>query len=172
MLILLRHLAAILLLPFVVTVIVPSYLLGAPGDTRWPDGDVLASVARAAGVVLLGSGLALFAWCVTLFARVGRGTLAPWDPTHRLVAVGPYRYTRNPMITGVALILCGEALVWGSRRLAILAGSFVLLNHLYFLLIEEPGLRRRFGESYRAYAEQVPRWLPRLHPRSRHSAPR
>ena len=38
--------------------------------------------------------------CITLSVRIGKGTLAPWDPTFSLVAVGPYRYTRNPMIMG------------------------------------------------------------------------
>jgi protein-S-isoprenylcysteine O-methyltransferase Ste14 len=46
-----------------------------------------------------------------LFAKVGQGTLAPWDPTRNLVAVGPYRFVRNPMISGVALMLMGQALL-------------------------------------------------------------
>lgn len=110
------------------------------------------------------AGFGLFAWCVGLFARVGRGTLAPWDPTRRMVAVGPYRHVRNPMITGVVAMLVGEALLSGSRVLGGWAASFVLLNHVYFLLLEEPGLTRRFGPSYQAYKTAVPRWLPRVAP--------
>lgn len=158
----LRHLAAILLLPFVVTVVVPVMLLKGGEDPGWPAGHPAAGPARAVGLALIATGGALFAWCVALFARVGRGTLAPWDPTRRLVAAGPYRHVRNPMITGVALVLAGEALFRGSRPLALWAGVFVLVNHVYFLAVEEPGLRRRFGEDYRAYAARVPRWLPRL----------
>lgn len=161
MLTLLRHLLAILLLPTVVTVAVPALLTG-PGDSRWAAGAPLTAIARAAGVVVLALGVALFVWCVALFARVGRGTLAPWDPTRRLVAVGPYRFMRNPMITGVALILGGQALYLGSWRVALWTGVFVLVNHVYFLVSEEPGLRRRFGESYVDYAARVPRWLPRV----------
>jgi protein-S-isoprenylcysteine O-methyltransferase Ste14 len=110
------------------------------------------------------AGFALFAWCVALFARVGRGTLAPWDPTRALVAVGPYRYVRNPMITGVATMLAGEALFWRSGAVAVWAAAFVVINHLYFILSEEPGLERRFGEPYREYRRTVPRWIPRLPP--------
>lgn len=164
---LLRHLAAILLLPFVVTVIVPALLVGGPGDSRWGHGSIVEAPARAAGAALIGSGIALFAWCVALFARVGRGTLAPWDPTRRLVAAGPYRHVRNPMISGVALILVGEALLLGSWRVAAWAGGFVLINHAYFLLVEEPGLRRRFGKDYLDYAAEAPRWIPRRRPRGR-----
>ena len=96
-----------------------------------------------------------------LFARVGQGTLAPWDATRRLVAVGPYRYVRNPMITSVVMMLAGEALFFGST---VLAGWFVLFflcNHVYFILLEEPSLELRFGASYAEYKKQVPRWLPR-----------
>ena len=112
------------------------------------------------------AGLALVTWCISLFVRVGKGTLAPWDPTSNLVAVGPYRYTRNPMITGVATILTGEAVVVGSWRLALWALTFILFNHVYFLLVEEPGLEQRFGESYLEYKRAVPRWIPRARRRS------
>jgi len=144
-----------------VTAVVPKYLLSRPG--------ALAEVPfawRAGGALLIGAGLVLFAWCVTLFARVGRGTLAPWDPTRALVAIGPYRYVRNPMITGVALILVGESIFFRSGRLAAWTVLFVMVNHAYFLGLEEPGLRRRFGEQYRSYAAAVPRWLPRLRRRA------
>jgi hypothetical protein len=87
---LLRHLASILLLPFVVAVVVPRWILTSRvgDDSRWPTGSNLETAGRAVGILVLLAGLALFAWCVALFARVGRGTLAPWDPTQRLVAVG------------------------------------------------------------------------------------
>lgn len=101
---------------------------------------------------------------MSLFARVGRGTLAPWDPTRHLVAAGPYRCVRNPMISGVALMLLGEAAFWGSRAVGLWAASFLAINHLYFVLSEEPGLERRFGQEYRTYKAEVPRWIPRLRP--------
>jgi protein-S-isoprenylcysteine O-methyltransferase Ste14 len=98
---------------------------------------------------------------VLLFARVGRGTLAPWDPTRRLVIVGPYRHVRNPMITGVGSMLAGEMLYSHSPRIAAWLLLFVAINHAYFLLLEEPGLAVRFGEEYERYRLNVPRWLPR-----------
>ncbi len=163
---LLRHLASILLLPFVVAVVVPRWILLslAGADSRWPPGSIAELAGRALGALLLVAGLALFAWCVVLFGRVGRGTLAPWDPTQRLVAVGPYRHVRNPMITGVAAVLAGEALFVGSHLLALWLGAFAMINHLYFLLSEEPGLERRFGAAYQEYRKSVPRWVPRARP--------
>lgn len=161
-----RHLLSILLLPFVVVVVVPRWILtsGVANDTRWSAASPLAWAPRLTGVALLAAGLALFAWCVVLFGRVGRGTLAPWDPTRRLVAVGPYRHVRNPMITSVATMLAGITLVTGSRAMAVWLAIFVTINHVYFVLSEEPGLARRFGASYDAYRAAVPRWLPRRRP--------
>jgi protein-S-isoprenylcysteine O-methyltransferase Ste14 len=162
----LRHLLSVILLPFLAVVVMPYWLLHsfADRDTRWQDAALLVWLPRLAGVVLLVLGLGLFGWCLRLFARVGRGTLAPWDPTQRLVAVGPYRYVRNPMISGVALILLGQALWWGSKVLGTWTGSFVIINHIYFVLSEEPGLESRFGENYRRYKANVPRWIPRIRP--------
>lgn len=165
-LMMLRHLLAILLLPFVVVLIVPRWLLHAwaMSDTRWIDGTVTASLGHLGGFVVFLAGFGLFAWCVSLFARVGQGTLAPWDPTRRLVAVGPYRYVRNPMISGVLTMLVGEALFLGSRVIAIWAATFMAINQMYFMLLEEPGLERRFGTAYREYKLSVPRWIPRATP--------
>jgi protein-S-isoprenylcysteine O-methyltransferase Ste14 len=163
MLTVLRHLLAILALPVVMTIVVPSWLRTRfeTIDTRWAGPSVLVWPMRALGAVVLLAGVALFAWCVTLFARVGRGTLAPWDPTQRLVAAGPYRYLRNPMISGVSAVLAGQALLMGSWILAAWTLTFVAFNFVYFVAVEEPGLERRFGDPYREYKARVPRWMPR-----------
>ena len=144
-------------------VVVPTWLLTRfdSVDAAWDAVPALAWPMRTLGAILLVAGLAMFAWCVWLFARVGRGTLAPWDPTQNLVAVGPYQYVRNPMITGVAAILAGQVLITGSRVLALWLLLFVAINFTYFVLVEEPGLARRFGASYVEYKSRVPRWIPR-----------
>jgi protein-S-isoprenylcysteine O-methyltransferase Ste14 len=153
-----RHVRAIGLLPFVVTVVVPGLLL-------WQSGADLAAWPLAfLGVALTALGLVLVAWTVALFARVGRGTLAPWDPTSRLVVVGPYRHVRNPMISGVLAILLGEAALFASVTLLLWFAVVFAVNAVYFPLVEEPGLRRRFGLEYDAYRANVPRWLPRVRP--------
>ncbi|HXV32690.1 MAG TPA: isoprenylcysteine carboxylmethyltransferase family protein [Gaiellaceae bacterium] len=153
-----RHVRAIGLLPFVVTVVVPGLLL-------WRSGAGLGRpVLAVAGIALVALGLALVVWTVALFARVGRGTLAPWDPTSRLVVAGPYRHVRNPMISGVLAIVLGEAALFGSWALLVWFAAVFAVNAAYFPLVEEPGLRKRFGADYDAYKANVPRWLPRLRP--------
>ena len=152
----LRHLAAIVVLPGTVTVLMPALLLDDAGLAPWP----LALL----GGLSLALGLTLFTWTVALFAGVGRGTLAPWDPTSKLVVRGPYRHVRNPMISGVLFVLLGEAALFGSLPLLVWAGTVLAINATYFPLVEEPGLRERFGADYVEYADHVPRWFPRARP--------
>jgi protein-S-isoprenylcysteine O-methyltransferase Ste14 len=143
------------LLPGTVAVVLPAFLVRLTGANVQPVTGIL-------GAGLVAAGLALVVWTVTLFVKVGRGTLAPWDPTSRLVVRGPYRYVRNPMITGVGAILAGQALFFRSWAIAIELVLFALVNAIYFPLIEEPGLSRRFGAEYEEYRARVPRWLPRV----------
>jgi protein-S-isoprenylcysteine O-methyltransferase Ste14 len=160
-----RHLLSVLLLPFMVVVVIPRWLLRAweVTDTQWKPG-ATATIGAAAGALMFLAGFALFGWCLSLFARVGRGTLAPWDPTRRLIAVGPYRHVRNPMISAVITMLIGESVLHGSRVLAIWAAIFFLLNVVLFVVFEEPDLESRFGDEYRRYKAAVPRWIPRRTP--------
>jgi protein-S-isoprenylcysteine O-methyltransferase Ste14 len=145
--------------------VVPAVLLITGGvEVGWGLPAWLAWLAPLAGVCLIAAGLVLMYRTITLFATVGRGTLAPWDPTERLVVLGPYRYVRNPMISGVLAILLGEAALFGSLPvLAWFAVSFAV-NAIWMPLVEEPGLERRFGADYLEYKRNVPRWVPRLSP--------
>jgi protein-S-isoprenylcysteine O-methyltransferase Ste14 len=160
-----RHVRAIGLLPFLATVVVPAFLVW-PGDVSvgWGLPAGLAVLPVLLGALLAGIGVLLFVQTVRLLGTVGEGTLAPWDPTSKLVVRGPYRRVRNPMISGVLFVLLGEAAILGSPALLIWAGAFLAVNAVYMPLVEEPGLRRRFGEDYDTYRANVPRWLPRLRP--------
>jgi len=157
-----RQLLAVVALPFVVAVVVPALAVSVGKvSVGWGLPGVLVVLPVAVGGTLVLAGLALVAWTVRLFSRVGHGTLAPWDPTTRLVARGPYRHVRNPMISGVGAVLLGEAVLLGSPALFAWFAAFAAVNAVYMPLVEEPGLRRRFGEEYDRYRAEVPRWLPR-----------
>ena len=80
------------------------------------------------------------------------------------MVAGPYRYVRNPMLTGVLFMLTAESLLFVSWPLFGWVVAFFLINTTYFLTIEEPGLEKRFGEDYRRYKSNVPRWIPRFRP--------
>ena len=98
------------------------------------------------------------------FATVGEGTLAPWEPPQRLVVRGVYRHVRNPMISGVLFVLLGESALTASAPLCRWFLIFAVINAIYIPLSEEPGLIKRFGDEYRTYKRNVPRWIPRLTP--------
>jgi protein-S-isoprenylcysteine O-methyltransferase Ste14 len=159
-----QHLRAALALPFVVTVVVPTALLVLVGPGRTTDTWIPSWAARLLGAPLLVAGLAMIVATVRLFARLGDGTLAPWDPTRRLVVAGPYRYVRNPMITGVFAVLLAESLLFTSVTILLYSGGFAIVNIVYMRVSEEPGLRRRFGTDYETYAANVRAWLPRRTP--------
>jgi protein-S-isoprenylcysteine O-methyltransferase Ste14 len=160
----LRHALAIAVLPFTVAVLVPRWIARSRG-TPLALGETAPQLAlQAAGGLLLAAGLLLFAASLRRFAREGHGTLAPWDPPRALVVGGPYRFVRNPMISGVILVLIGESLVLLSAAHGAWAAVFLALNALYLPLFEEPQLARRFGDAYREYCAHVPRVIPRLTP--------
>jgi protein-S-isoprenylcysteine O-methyltransferase Ste14 len=150
----LRHLLAICLLPGIVAGLIPALLVD--GLAAWP--------LVVLGALVAAAGLTLIVQTVALFATVGKGTLAPWDPTERLVVRGPYRRVRNPMISGVLCVLLGEALAFGSLAVLTWFALVFAINAVYFPLVEEPGLQERFGTEYEAYRAAVPRWVPRLRP--------
>jgi len=155
-----RHLRDILLLPFTMSVVVP-YFIYNPQRPLLPAYDLLLKISGLAIGLL---GIFMLLYTISLFGRFGKGTLAPWSPTQKLVVVGPYRYCRNPMITGVFFILAGEACFFNSVDILWWAGLFFIINTIYFILKEEPDLEERFGEEYRVYKQNVPRWIPKLRP--------
>jgi len=140
------------------TIVGPALILAG---TEHPP---ITAASALAGCTLASVGVTLFIQTVGLFARVGKGTLAPWDPTAKLVVEGPYRRVRNPMISGVLFVLVGEAVLFRSSALALYAAIFFAVNAVWMPLVEEPLLRERFGDDYDRYAANVPRWRPRLRP--------
>jgi protein-S-isoprenylcysteine O-methyltransferase Ste14 len=160
-----RQLRAIALLPGMVAVVVPAILVASYGTDvgfGWPA--PLSFAPAIAGATLIAFGLRLWWETIRLFVDVGRGTLAPWDPPRQFVVRGPYRRVRNPMISSLGFILLGEAALLGSGSILVWFAGFAVVNATYIPLVEEPGLRRRFGEQYERYRRAVPRWIPRRSP--------
>jgi protein-S-isoprenylcysteine O-methyltransferase Ste14 len=107
-------------------------------------------------------GLSILLWSFWNFLAQGRGTPAPIDPPKELVAVGFYRYVRNPMYVGIFLILLGHFLWFKYLWLLVYLGVVFLFFHLFVTLYEEPTLKRKFSASYENYLKKVPRWIPRI----------
>jgi protein-S-isoprenylcysteine O-methyltransferase Ste14 len=116
--------------------------------------------AETAGTVLMMIGGSLVAMCIGVFVLRGRGTAAVFDPPREFVAVGPYKYVRNPMYIGGASSLLGFGLYHRSLSIVIFSLMVSLFLHLFVLLYEEPGLEKRFGQTYLEYKKSVQRWIP------------
>lgn len=138
-----------------------------PFDERL--GGALPEWCRTGGLVGLAAGGLVTVWCLWFFVSEGRGTPALFDPPRRLVALGPYRYSRNPMYVGGALLLAGFGLLQRSPSILVFIPAWWLLFHLLVVSHEEPILRGRFGRDYEDYCRETPRWIPRLLRFDRHS---
>ena len=160
-----RHLISVLIAPVTMTLVIPVSIANATHvrapDVGTPAGIVLVTV----GGVLIVVGLSLLVWTVSLFDRVGKGTLGVGkllgEPV-RLVVRGPYRHVRNPMITGVVCILLGEAAFTASGWLLLWSAIFFGVLAVFIRCWEEPHLKKRYGSEYLEYRRNVPSWIPRL----------
>ena len=152
----LKTLIFTVLVPGTVTVLVP-YLLLSSGFELF---SIEISIFRFLGLVPILLGTLMYLSCAWDFTFVGKGTPAPIDPPKELVVRGLYRFVRNPMYAGVALVLFGEAVLFQSGMLFVYAALVLLGFHLFVVCYEEPTLRRKFGESYEQYCRRVPRWVP------------
>jgi len=110
------------------------------------------------GAILLLAGFALIAWGLYTFASAHTGIL-PMRPATRIVDFGPYRFTRNPMYTGMTIMYIGGALGlnWGWALILLPA----VLIAVYTLVIkrEEQYLISAFPTEYGDYKRRVRRWL-------------
>ena len=120
-------------LPLTGLFIIPSILLGLFGTDS-----ISSEVRYPPGIIIFSAGMTLLIITIRLMIIRGKGTLAAWDPAKKLVVTGPYKHTRNPMISGVIICLLGESVFFGSLSLLIWAVLFFIINNIYFKLYEEP----------------------------------
>lgn len=95
-----------------------------------------------------------------LFQRAGT-TVNPLRPqrTSHLVTHGVYRFTRNPMYLGQALVLLAACL-WLRNAVALLAVPvFVAYITRFQIQPEERYLAQRFGTAFDAFRSRTRRWL-------------
>ena len=109
-------------------------------------------------------GLSLSIWSIVYMRRVGKGN--PFDAmghevaprTKHLMTDGPYRFTRNPMLTGTYLYYIGIVVAlwnwWALLVFAIVAGIMILQVHS-----EERRLEADFGEEYLDYKKRTGRFI-------------
>ena len=121
-----------------------------------------ASLNIIMSVPILAIGLFLMLWSNLNFIKA-KGTGVPFNLPPKLVTSGPYAYIRNPMITGVCILLFGLGILFRSISLVfVFTPLFILLMVLGLIAIEEPELEKRLGKEYVDYKKCVPMFIPRL----------
>ncbi len=93
--------------------------------------------------------------------RRARTTVNPLRPSasSTLVTHGVYRYTRNPMYLGQAIVLAGAMLYLQNPFAWLAVPLFVLYITRLQIMPEERVLSARFPEAYALFRQRVRRWL-------------
>lgn len=116
-------------------------------------------------IVLAGLGLSLSVWSIVYMRRKGDGN--PMDAfghevaprTKHLMTEGPYRLSRNPMLTGSFVYFAGVCvLLWSWQALLVFIVFIIIM--LLQVRSEEKRLRKDFGEEYEAYCHRTGRFWP------------
>lgn len=111
-------------------------------------------------------GAPLLVWGYLQYLFVGHyrlpragGTAGMDAMPERILAEGPYRYTRNPMYLGHLIFMLGVVLTfWSRSALILLAARAIWFQQR--VLQDETRLEQAFGTEYSAYRTRVKRWIP------------
>lgn len=142
--------------------LIPSIMWVASGRPDLFPTDMLRLVI---GAILAIDGLAISIWSIVYMRLRGNGN--PMDAfghevaprTKHLMTDGPYRLSRNPMLTGTFVYLIGICTwLWTWQALAVFIIFVVIM--LVQVRTEENRLRRDFGEEYEVYCRRTGRFLP------------
>ncbi len=140
---------------FVVSALAVDKWLGLAEIIAMPISFYIAIPILVVGTLVTG-------WSIIHFLKV-KGTPVPVNPPPRLVTTGPYAYTRNPMLTGIFILLFGIGIMVGSISLTfIFTPLFILVNTWELKEIEEPELVRRLGDEYTKYRNIIPMYIPKI----------
>lgn len=112
-----------------------------------------------AGGALIVVGTIVLLLCIADFGKKGEGTPFPLDPPKNLVTSRIYQYSRNPMYVGVLTVIVGWALWFSSEQVAVYGFGIAAVFYFFVRKVEEPFLEKQFGEAYRQYCRQTPRWF-------------
>ena len=145
------------LVPCILHILVPYVILQGTSGLDFPHMGIVEILCIFIAII----GLYMVVWVSVTFVRRGRGTAVPLLPPTKFVAIGLYKYVRNPMYVGLLLVIIAEAIFFRSIWLFVFASLLWLATHTYVVLKEEPELARRFGDAYKEYLTQTPRWIPR-----------
>ena len=95
---------------------------------------------------------------MSLFRRTSQDP-KPWATTPEIISSGIYRFTRNPMYVGMALIQIAIGIGLANWWVIVAVPVPLVLVYLTAIRHEEAYLERKFGSAYTDYKMSVRRWL-------------
>ena len=102
--------------------------------------------------------LALLALGFTVYGYFDLGIENTYGADDSLVTTGLYRYSRNPQYVASIIGFTGLAIAVATPEIIMLSALAILVYTL-MPFAEEPWLEKAYGEAYRAYEAQTPRFL-------------
>ena len=141
-------------------IIVVLFLL-MPPPALVLDNPLLTLGKDAVAILVILAGLALRATVVG-YKYIQRGGLKKKVYAKDLVTEGMFGVCRNPLYVGNMLLYTGIFLLHGNPLLIVAGVSLFAFMYQCIVYAEEAFLLRTFGEAYRAYCRDVPRWMLRL----------
>lgn len=152
------------------TIAVPGFVVGYMPYALY---DVKETVEtgffRYTGLILIFMGTLFYMRSALNFLVHGGGTPAIWFSKHlklligeepfKLVSSGIYKYSRNPMYLGVIMVVYGLSIFFESKDIFVYACMLIVFFHIVIIFLEEPHLRRKYGEEFERYLQETNRWF-------------
>ncbi len=121
-------------------------LLGLKGNPHFDVLHIISNVLIVVGFLLLSS-----SWRILYRAQ----------KAGKLAVTGPYQYVRHPQYVAFILVMLGFLFQWPTlvtlAMFPILVWTYVRLS-----LREEKVVENEFGDVYRKYAQETPRFIPKF----------
>src|SRR6185503_19623811 len=131
-----------------------AFGVGSGLDWLYPLRFVPASVPRLlTGGAIFAAGLALAIWAILTIRQAGT-EIETTKPTTAIVSGGPFRFTRNPIYSGMLLGLVGLAVGFDTLWILGTLIPFYLVIRYGVIAREEAYLERKFGQAYLGYKSQ------------------
>jgi protein-S-isoprenylcysteine O-methyltransferase Ste14 len=146
-----KILPPIMFLIFLIGMAIVCWALGSPHTIHSP--------YNLIGAVFLSAGLGVSIYHSRLFKKEKANIMTFGVPT-KIVKSGLFKYSRNPMYLGFVLALLGAAFLYQAALSSfLLVAIFWFIADRWYIRYEEKEMLKKFGDEYRQYCKETPRWL-------------
>ena len=112
------------------------------------------------GSIMIISGFIIILSAIILFKKY-KTTITPLNPSNstKLITVGIYKFSRNPMYLGLLLVLLGISFMINIIGGFLLIPLFILYLNLFQIIPEENAMVDLFKDEFLDYKKNVRRWI-------------